>query len=75
MRTTLEIDDDVLAAAKAIATAQRKTTGAVVSELARNGLRWPAHLGARNGVPLLTIRNPGALVSLDTVNALRDAAP
>lgn len=75
MRTTLEIDDDVLAAAKAIAKAQSKTAGAVVSELARNGLRRPAKLGVRNGVPLLTINNPEARVSLDTVNALRDEAP
>ena len=75
MRATLDIDDDVLAAAKAIANAQGKTADAVVSELARSGLRNSTQFGARNGVPLLTIHNPGALVSLDTVNALRDAAP
>lgn len=75
MRTTLDIDDDVLAAAKAIAKAQRKTTGAVVSALARIGLRNSTQFGARNGVPLLTISDPEARVGLDTVNALRDAAP
>lgn len=74
MRTTLDIDDDVLAAAKAIAKAQSKTAGAVVSELARNGLRRPAQLGARNGVPLLTMNDLNARVSLDSVNALRDEA-
>jgi Arc/MetJ family transcription regulator len=74
VRTTLDIDDDVLAAAKAIARAQRKTAGAVVSELARKGLRRPAQPGARNGVPLLPIRNPEARVSLETVKALRDEA-
>ena len=35
MRTTLAIDDDVLAAAKAIAQQQRRSIGEVVSELAR----------------------------------------
>lgn len=38
MRTTLDIDDDVLAAAKELARRQRQTMGAVVSELARRGL-------------------------------------
>ncbi|MGA3402343.1 MAG: type II toxin-antitoxin system VapB family antitoxin [Acetobacteraceae bacterium] len=35
MRTTLAIDDDVLAAAKALARQPHKTIGAVVSDLAR----------------------------------------
>jgi hypothetical protein len=74
MRTTLKIDAAVLAAAKAIAKAQSRTDGAVVSELARNGLRAPRQLSARNGAPLVTINNPAALVSLDAINALRDAA-
>jgi polar amino acid transport system substrate-binding protein len=38
MRTTLEIDDDVLLAAKELAAAQRSTAGKVLSELARKGL-------------------------------------
>lgn len=38
MRTTLDIDDAVLAAAKEIARARGQTTGMVISELARQGL-------------------------------------
>lgn len=38
MRTTLDIDDDVLAAAKALARRERKSAGAVISELARRAL-------------------------------------
>jgi hypothetical protein len=38
MRTTLDIDDDVLLAAKALARRRRQTAGAVLSELARKGL-------------------------------------
>ena len=38
MRTTLDIDDDVLQAAKELARRERKTAGRVVSELARRGL-------------------------------------
>jgi hypothetical protein len=38
MRTTLDIDDDVLSAAKALAAAENKTAGKVISELARQAL-------------------------------------
>lgn len=60
MRTTLAIDDDVLAAAKELAATERKSVGEVISALARSAL----HPGAsrhrtRNGVPLLPVR-PGA---------------
>jgi hypothetical protein len=39
MRTTLDIADDVLRAAKEIARREKKTAGQVLSELARSGLR------------------------------------
>jgi len=38
MRTTLEIDDDVLSAAKELAAAQKTTAGKVISDLARKAL-------------------------------------
>jgi hypothetical protein len=38
VRTTLEIDDEVLAAARSIAEADRRSLGSVVSDLARKGL-------------------------------------
>lgn len=38
MRTTLDIDDGVLAAARAIAEAERRSLGSVISDLARRGL-------------------------------------
>ena len=41
MRTTLDIDDDVLQAAKELAAAEKKTAGQVISELARKGLTHP----------------------------------
>ncbi len=41
MRTTLDIDADVLAAAKVLARRQKKTAGAVISELARKGIHQP----------------------------------
>jgi hypothetical protein len=38
MRTTLDIDDDVLAAAKELSRRQRRSAGAVISDLARRAL-------------------------------------
>jgi len=38
MRTTLEIDDDILDAAKELAAREKKTAGKVISELARRGI-------------------------------------
>jgi hypothetical protein len=38
MRTTLEIDDDVLEAAKELAKSERRTAGQVISSLARKSL-------------------------------------
>ena len=41
MRTTLDIDDDVLAAANERARRQRTSAGKVISDLARNALTAP----------------------------------
>ena len=41
MRTTLDIDDDVLAAAKELAAARKSTAGQVISDLAREALTRP----------------------------------
>lgn len=45
MRTTLDIDDDVLAAAKDLAKAEGRTTGQIISELARRALTTPSAPG------------------------------
>lgn len=42
MRTTLDIDEDVLAAAKDLARVEGKTMGQVISELARKALTSPS---------------------------------
>lgn len=75
MRTTLAIDDDVLAAAKALAGQQNRSVGEVVSDLARRSLHRPAAPASRDGIPLLPMSNPSAVVTLDVVNALRDESP
>ncbi|MBI2838330.1 MAG: hypothetical protein HYX75_08455 [Acidobacteria bacterium] len=72
MRTTLDIDSDVLAAAKALATAHKETVGKVVSELARRGLQ-PAAAGIdrRGGFPSLPKRT-GVVITPDLVDRLLD---
>ena len=68
MRTTLEIDDDVLLAAKELAAAQKSTAGKVLSELARKAL-GPSQkpIARRNGIPLLPPRKGGRPVTSATV--------
>jgi hypothetical protein len=73
MRTTLAIDDDVLAAAKELATTERKSVGEVISALARRALR-PAETGrkTRNGVPLLPVHSGTPRVTSELVHQLRE---
>lgn len=76
MRTTLEIDDNLLQVAKELAGVRGLTMGQVISALARKGLEAPATASAsRNGVPLLPRRGPGApRPTMKLVNELRDEA-
>lgn len=75
MRTTLALDDDVVAAAKAIARQQGRSLGEIISELARQSLRRPSRQKMRSGLALLPVSDPKAIVTLDTVNELRDELP
>jgi len=73
MRTTLTIDDDVLAAARELAEFQQKTVGEVISSLARKGLRPTEPVPViRNGIRLLPIQPGSSVVTLEHVNRLRD---
>ncbi|MBV8603723.1 MAG: CopG family transcriptional regulator [Pelomonas sp.] len=75
MRTTLAVDDDVLAAAKHLAEREDKSSGEVISALARQGLARAARKKAseRNGIPLL--HGGQQPVTLELVNQLRDESP
>lgn len=73
MRTTLDIDEDVLLAAKEMAALRGTSTGRALSELARQAL-CPSDTAPtiRNGVPLLPKRPGERPVSMDLVNRLLD---
>lgn len=75
MRTTIQLDDDVLAAARALAEREGRTLGEVVSELARKGLAPTAAPQFRNGIRLMPVRADAKPTSLAEINALRDESP
>lgn len=72
MRTTLNLDQDVLLAAKGVARERRVSVGRVVSELARGGLAGRAFSPMRNGVPLFPVGPEARMVTTEFVNQLRD---
>lgn len=75
MRTTLDIEDDVLIAVKEMARREHLSAGQVISRLARLALtarvdQQPSALTVGGFRPLPA---RGVLVSNDQVNALREA--
>ena len=71
VRTTLDIDDDVLRAVKEIADRENSSAGRVISSLARKALSTRAKSPKlRNGIPVLPSR--GDVISLDHVRKLLD---
>lgn len=73
MRTTLDLDLDVLVAAKEIGAARGLSAGQVVSELVRKALAAPKPAKVRNGVPLLARKAGAPPLTMAAVNRLRDA--
>ncbi len=80
MRTTIDIDDDLLAAAKELARRERSTAGKVVSRLLRRSLTGasaPASTPRRRREPVAGFQpfpaRPGVVTTNEQVNALRDA--
>jgi len=74
MRTTLDLDEDILRAAKELARHLRLPAGKVLSDLARIGLSKNRRSRRRNGVSLFPSRSR-AVVTLELVNRLRDERP
>jgi hypothetical protein len=75
MRTTLDIDEDILLAAKDYARQRGTSIGRAISEIARKGLEPKARIRERNGVPLFSTKKEMPVITLDLVNRLRDEGP
>lgn len=54
MRTTLDIADDVVAAARELARSEHRSLGAVISDLVRLGLT-PARVDSDDGLPVIRV--------------------
>lgn len=82
MRTTLDISDDVLYAAKEVARRDKKTLGQIASELMRRGLNnppLPADTSSANDIDgrlaalgFRTLPSRGGIVTNELINRLRE---
>lgn len=80
MRTTLDIDDDILSASKELAKAAGKTAGQIISELARKALTQPLQPTqhaleqpkAFYGIRPFPRRPGGVVVTNEMINRIRD---
>jgi hypothetical protein len=74
VRTTLQLDDDLVSAARELAQERGVTLGRIVSDLARQALTANSPQTVRNGVRLLPVRVRSPRPNLRIVNKLRDEA-
>ncbi len=79
MRTTIDIEDDVLAAAKEMASRQRVSAGTVISRLLReamsgaSGTERSSASGLRSVAGFQPFPSQGVLITNAQIDALRDA--
>jgi hypothetical protein len=70
VRTTLNLDDDIAEAARALAEAERRSLGEVVSDLARRGLApRPIEPDDEHGFPVFRVDAEAPLITADMVQA------
>lgn len=71
VRTTLDLDEDVLDAARELARARSSSIGAVISSLARAGLR-PTSVAMVNGLPIIRARPDSVVITSEMVSRALD---
>ena len=72
MRTTLTLDDDVLASARALAAQRGVPIGTIISDLARRGLAPAQPAAIRNGIRLFPVRPDSSPVTPELVKTLSE---
>lgn len=72
MRTTVDIDDDLLAAARALAKARNASLGEVLSDLLRHGLRSQARAESKSGFPVFEVGPDAPAITPEFVKQLED---
>lgn len=71
VRTTLDLDDDVVAAARELAATERRSLGMVISELARRGLN-PGRVDADADLPVIRVPAGTAPITPEMVRRALD---
>jgi hypothetical protein len=73
VRTTLNLDEDVIEAARALADSERRPLGQIVSELVRRGLvPHEARLGDEDGFPVFSVAQGAPVITPEMVQAGMD---
>jgi len=72
MRTTLDLDDDLVELARQLASQRKSSIGQVISELAKKSLQPKVSTHIRNGVPVFMPKPGAKRPHLKIVNELRD---
>ncbi len=73
MRTTLDIEEDMLEVARSLAKHRRMSLGKAVSDLIRKSIHPPMRDQlANNGLRVIARGDDAKAVTLDIVNKLRD---
>jgi hypothetical protein len=72
MRTTLDIDDAVLAAARSLARDEGVSLGEALSSLARRGLSAGNPVDESGGFPVFATTVDASPITLEQVNEFRD---
>ena len=74
MRTTLDLDEDILGLVKQLAAERKESLGKVLSNLVRLSLLRQTTAPVRNGIKLLEPLPGTATLTLEEINRLRDLA-
>ncbi|MEA2165734.1 MAG: hypothetical protein QOK37_3861 [Thermoanaerobaculia bacterium] len=72
MRTTLDIDEDVLQAARSVASAEGKNIGKALSDIARRGLAPRSQTKTRSGFPVFEVAPDSPAITLEMVKDALD---
>jgi hypothetical protein len=75
VRTTINLDDDVLETARAIARAEGRPLGAVLSDLVRRGLvPTRPRIDEEDGFPVFRVRQPAQPITAEMVRTALEEA-
>jgi hypothetical protein len=74
MRTTLNLDEDVVRAARSLARQRSKSLGEVISELARRGILAVRATTKRGELPVFKVNPHERPLTLEDVKRIEDEA-